>query len=313
VLTESEGKRLFPVVAAGGTFGGIGGAQLAARMIDGHPHQLMLLAAALLVSCALLTHITHDAAMAHRARIPHDAPQERDERGGLALVVRDRYLLLIAVSVVILNFVNTTGDFVLAEVVSHKASALGSKALEQHFIARFYGNFQAWVAALTSFIQILLVARVFSKWGVGASLVFLPALVLLGYGAAAALPALGLVATVKVAQDSAEYSLQNTTQQALFLRTSRDAKYKAKAAIDTLFMRLGDLASTGFIFLGTRLGVGVTGYALLNVILAIGWLAVAMQLRKYTLQPRSGAAATAPDTATSPTGEGASCSASVGR
>lgn len=285
VLTESEGKRLFPMVAAGGTFGGICGAQLAARMIDGHPHQLMLLAAALLVSCALLTHITHDAAMAHRARLPHDSSPERDERGGLALVVHDRYLLLIALSVVILNFINTTGDFVLADVVTHQASSLPSKALQQHFIAGFYGNFQAWVAVLTSFIQIFLVARVFTKVGVGAALVFLPAFVLLGYGAAALLPVLGLVAAVKVGQDSTEYSLQNTTQQALFLRTSRDAKYKAKGAIDTLFMRLGDLASTGVIFIGTRMGAGVKSYALLNVILAAAWLVVALKLRKRTLVP----------------------------
>ncbi|HVY32256.1 MAG TPA: hypothetical protein VHB79_37220 [Polyangiaceae bacterium] len=309
VLTESEGKRLFPIVAAGGTLGGIGGAQLAARMIDGRPHQLMLLAAALLVSCALLTHITHDAALVHRARIPHDSSQERDARGGLALVLHDRYLLLIAASVVILNFINTTGDFVLAQVVSHQASALPSKALAQHFIASFYGNLQAWVAVLTSFVQIFLVARVFNKVGVGASLIFLPAFVLLGYGAAAALPVLSLVAAVKVGQDSAEYSLQNTTQQALFLRTSRDAKYKAKAAIDTLFMRLGDLASTGVIFLGTRLGVGVKGYALLNVALAIAWLAVALQLRNRISHTPSGGARTASDAAAEPARSESSCSA----
>jgi AAA family ATP:ADP antiporter len=273
------------MVAAGGTLGGIGGAQLAARMIDGHPHQLMLLAAALLVSCALLTHITHDAALAHRARVPHDGPQHRDPRGGLTLVVHDRYLLLIAIAVVILNFVNTTGDFVLAEAVSAKASALPSKLVARHFIARFYGNFQAYVAVLTSFIQIFLVARVFRKVGVGASLVFLPVFLMLGYSASATLPILSLIAAVKVGQDSIEYSLQNTSQQALFLRTSRDAKYKAKAAIDTLFMRLGDLASTGVIFLGSRLGVGLLAYSLMNVVLSAVWLVVALKLQKRVAPP----------------------------
>ncbi len=299
VLTEAEGKRLFPLVAAGGTLGGICGAQLAARMMDGRPHQLMLLAAALLVSCALLSHMTHDAAMAHRARTPHDGPQHRDVRGGLGLVVHNRYLGLIAVSVVILNFVNTTGDFVLAEVVSQQARALPSKLLEQRFISEFYGNLQAYVAILTSFIQIFLVTRVFSRLGVGSALVFLPSLVLLGYGAYALLPALGVMAVVKVGQDSAEYSLQNTSQQALFLRTSRDAKYKAKAAIDTLFMRLGDLASMAVIFLGTQLGFGLRSYALLNVALGVAWLAIALKLRAYTQQADTAAAPSTVDAATS--------------
>lgn len=298
VLTEAEGKRLFPLVAAGGTLGGICGAQLAARMIDGRPHQLMLLAAALLVSCALLTHITHGAAMAHRAQIPHDGSPERDGRGGLELIARDRYLLLIALSVVILNFVNTTGDFVLAQVVSQEAKALPSKLLEQRFIARFYGNFQAYVAILTSFIQIFLVTRVFSKLGVGASLIFLPVLVLLGYGASALLPILSLLAAVKVGQDSAEYSLQNTAQQALFLRTSRDAKYKAKAAIDTLFMRFGDLAAMGAIFVGTRLGMGIRGYALLNVVSGGLWFAIAFTLGRRTELRNPAALANAVEAAT---------------
>lgn len=60
-------------------------------------------------------------------------------------------------------------------------------------------------------------------------------------------------ATVKVVENSTDYSLQNTVQQALFLPTSRDAEYKAKAAIDTLFVRLGDLGSTGVVFVGALL------------------------------------------------------------
>ena len=242
-MTEAEGKRLFPMVAAGGTLGGIFGAQIAARLIDGHPHQLMLVAAAILVSCALLTHITYEAAAANRIRVPDGPVQERDHRGGFSLVLHDRYLLLIALSVLILNFVNTTGDFLLAQLVNGKAQLL-PLAQRQHYIAAFYGDFQTFISVLTSLVQILVVARAFKLIGVGSSLLFLPLFALAGYGVAALVPLLGLVATVKVIENSTDYSLQNTVQQALFLPTSRDAKYKAKAAIDTLFVRLGDLGSS---------------------------------------------------------------------
>ena len=74
IMTESEGKRLFPIIAAGGTIGGILGAQIAARAIEWlHPYQLMLLAAALLAGCMLLTHKSHGAGLGHRERVP-DGP-----------------------------------------------------------------------------------------------------------------------------------------------------------------------------------------------------------------------------------------------
>ncbi|HXK19272.1 MAG TPA: Npt1/Npt2 family nucleotide transporter [Polyangiaceae bacterium] len=285
VMTEAEGKRLFPMVAAGGTLGGIFGAQIAARLIDGHPHQLMLVAASILVSCALLTHMTHDAASAHRIRVPAGPLQERDARGGFSLVLHDRYLLLIALSVLILNFVNTTGDFVLAQLVNAKAHTL-PLAARQHYITAFYGNFQTLISVLTSVVQILVVARVFKVIGIGSSLLFLPVFALAGYATSAFLPLLGLVATVKVVENSTDYSLQNTVQQALFLPTSRDAKYKAKAAIDTLFVRLGDLGSTAVVFVGAMLGFGVAHYALVNLALSAAWIVVAVKLRKTTLRSK---------------------------
>jgi len=285
VMTEAEGKRLFPMVAAGGTVGGIFGAQIAARLIDGHPQQLMLVAAAILVSCALLTHMTYGAAAAHRIRVPDGPAQERDRRGGFSLVLSDRYLLLIALSVLILNFVNTTGDFLLAQLVNAKALAL-PHAQQEHYIAAFYGNFQTFISVLTALVQILVVARAFKLIGIGSSLLFLPLFAFAGYATSALLPLLGLVATVKVVENSTDYSLQNTLQQALFLRTSRDAKYKAKAAIDTLFVRLGDLGSTGLVFLGTLWGFSVARYALLNVAMSAAWIVVALRLRQISARSK---------------------------
>lgn len=282
VMTEADGKRLFPLVAAGGTLGGIFGAQAAARLINGHPHQLMLVAAGILVLCAILTHVSYRVVA---ARSPHVADRQsagRDRRGGFSLVLNDRYLLLIATSVLLLNFVNTTGDFVLAQIVNSHAHSLPA-AQRQAYIAAFYGDFQTAISVLTAATQILVVARAFKHVGVGSSLLFLPLFALGGYGASALLPLLPVVATVKVIENSTDYSLQNTVQQALFLPTSRDAKYKAKAAIDTLFVRLGDLGSTGAVFAGSLLGLGASSYAVLNAAASGAWILVALRLRKLSL------------------------------
>jgi AAA family ATP:ADP antiporter len=279
VMSEADGKRLFPIVAAGGTLGGIFGSQLAARLIDGHPHQLMGLAAGILVVCAVLTHVTYHAAD-HGTKVAEDAP-EWNHSGGFTLVLRDRYLLLIGLSVLILNFVNTTGDFLLAQLVNAKARLL-PLGEQRAFIGAFYGDFQTYISVLTSLVQILVVTRIFKALGVGGSLLLLPVFAVAGYGVSALVPLLGLVATIKVAENSSGYSLQNTIQQALFLPTSREAKYKAKAAIDTMFVRLGDLASTGLVLVAARAGVGVSGYALANVLAGLAWVGVALQLRRLS-------------------------------
>jgi ATP:ADP antiporter, AAA family len=283
VMNDSEGKRLFPLIAAGGTIGGVAGAQIAARAIRWlHPYQLMLVAAGLLAVCIVLTQVSHRAGLGHRTRVPNGVAKARDSRGGFTLVVHDRYLLLIALSVLLLNLINTTGDFILAKMVDARAQLVPADA-RHRFIGAFYGDFQTYVSVLTAGIQIVLVARVFKVIGVGSALFVLPLLAVTGYGASAVMPALAVVAAVKVFENSTDYSLQNTLQQALFLPTSRDAKYKAKSAIDTVSVRLGDLASTGLVFVGAQLHLGVLGYSVANIAAALIWIWVAVHLRRRQL------------------------------
>jgi AAA family ATP:ADP antiporter len=279
LLSEEDGKRLFPLVAAGGTVGGIAGAQIAAHLLGRiSPFQLMLVAAGLLVSCMVLTHHSHGLGTRRAGAVAAEAL--RDNRGGFSMVVHDRYLLLIALSVVFLNLINTTGDFILAQLVSGKAQLLAAGPGRQKFIATFYGNFQTYVSVATALIQFLAVGRLFKTLGIGRSLFLLPAFAVTGYGLSAFLPVLALVATIKVVENSTDYSLQNTIQQALFLNTSRDAKYKAKAAIDTFLVRTGDLVSAGLVAVGAQVGLGVFGFAVSNVLFSIVWLVVVMRLAR---------------------------------
>jgi AAA family ATP:ADP antiporter len=289
LLTEGEGKRLFPMVAAGGTLGGIVGSQIAARSLGPFgPYELMCFAAGLLLVCMTLTHFSRVSARDLRQRHPRvSAASERDARGGFTLLLRDRYLLLIGLSVLLLNLINTTGDFVLAEMVNARASAVvaGADDVEQarrQYIGAFYGDFQTAISVLTAVIQILFVARLFKVAGLPRAMMFLPLFVVAGYGASALLPLLAMIVIVKITENSADYSLQNTVQQALFLPTSRDAKYKAKTAIDTFLVRVGDLASTSLVFVGMQMQLGPRGFAWVNVGLGVLWIGVVLAIgRRY--------------------------------
>ena len=93
---------------------------------------------------------------------------------------------------------------------------------------------------------------------------------------------LGLVRVLKILDNSTDYSIQNTARQALFLPTSREAKYKAKAAIDAFFMRFGDVLQAGIVYAGSALGFVLSSFAALNVALTVVWFFVAAALaREY--------------------------------
>ena len=74
--------------------------------------------------------------------------------------------------------------------------------------------------------------------------------------------------------------MQNTTRHALFLPTSREAKYKAKQAIDSFFVRAGDMLQAAVVFVGTMFALGTSGYALVNLALVVVWLLLAVGIAR---------------------------------
>jgi hypothetical protein len=65
----------------------------------------------------------------------------------------------------------------------------------------------------------------------------------------------------------------------LWLVTTPDMKYKAKQAVDTFFVRLGDLSSAGLVWLGTRFfAFDTREFALGNAVLVVVWLAIALAI-----------------------------------
>src|SRR5258706_4895263 len=101
-------------------------------------------------------------------------------------------------------------------------------------------------------------------------------------------PLLAFIRGVKLAENSLDSSLQNTTRNALYLPTSREAKYKAKQANDTFFVRFGDVISAGIVFAGTTwLGFAAPPFAIGNARLVLIWLAAAGPDRRG-IQPHGG-------------------------
>jgi AAA family ATP:ADP antiporter len=304
VYTVEEGKRLFAIVGVGASLGAIAGSYVTGQLVKSYgPYPFMLGAAALLAICMLLTNVVNKrekralgeevptegdraaaagAAAAGPERTAGRAAEPVRGRSAFALVFADRYLLLIALLMLIYNLVNTTGEYILGKTVvgaylgAHGAQAAGSMD-EKKVIGEFYGNFLTIVNVVSALIQAFLVSRILKHLGVRVALLVLPAVALLGYGAMALAPILPFIRGVKIAENSLDYSLQNTTRNALYLPTSREAKYKAKQANDTFFVRFGDVLSAGLVFAGTTwLSFAPKQFAITNAVLVVIWLVLAV-------------------------------------
>jgi AAA family ATP:ADP antiporter len=296
VYTVDQGKRLFAIVGFGASLGAIVGSFATGQLVKRFgPSPFMLAAAALLAVCLLLTNIIN----LREQKTPAPKPgKPASQRNGFGLVFTDRYLLLIAFLMLVYNLVNTTGEYILAKTVvtayarAHGAAAVGGLD-EGKVIGEFYGNYFTLVNVASAFLQAFVVSRVLKYFGVRVALLVLPAVALVGYTGMAFVPLLPLIRSVKLAENSIDYSLQNTTRNALYLPTSREAKYKAKQANDAFFVRFGDVLSAGLVFAGTRwLSFGSRQFALVNVALIAVWLILAVVIGRR-FERLTGAAAPA--------------------
>ena len=308
IYSVEKGERLFPLVAVGATVGAPVGAWIAGKLFGAglSPSALMQLAAALLVLHIVLYRVT----LARPDGVPQSTKQERseaDERslmGGFALVFRSRYLILIAILLVLLNLVNSTGEFLLSGFAEQRAEealalakqedpALDSGAFKAQFFGVFYGNFFFWVNILGVALQALLVSRIVKYLGIRGVLFALPIVALGTYGWVALGMGFAAFRWFKTAENATDYSVMNTATAMLWLPTTRDEKYQAKQAVDTFFVRIGDVLAAGLVFLGTHeLLLSRDGFARVNVVFILVWFLIAFFVfRKY--REKAGAAARA--------------------
>jgi AAA family ATP:ADP antiporter len=299
VYTVEQGKRLFAIVGFGASLGAIAGSFATGQLVkDYGPYPFMLAAAALLGVCMVLTNLVHVREKVHAgdraaaAADPDRKGMEKDGAGkdgeaiggknGFALVLSDKYLLMIGLLMLLVNLVNTTGEYILGKTVVDLYAA-GSGAAggvdEKRVIGEFYGNYFTLVNIISAVLQAFVVSRVIKYFGVRTALMVLPVVAFAGYTAMAFIPVLSFIRGVKLAENSLDYSLQNTTRNALYLPTSREAKYKAKQANDTFFVRAGDVLSAGLVFAGTTwLDFAAKQFALVNAALVLVWLGLAFAL-----------------------------------
>jgi AAA family ATP:ADP antiporter len=271
-----SGQRIFPLIAAGASGGAYLGAKLAGILdpMMGHDGIMYSAAAVLLIPCWLCGRVEDKVPAGSRSLIAdefHKEPPPLSE--GFMVVFRSYYLTMIAAFIIIMNLINTNGEYILSAFVTQTVDGLIASGelvgTRDQFMTRFYSGYYAWFTLLGFVIQLFLVSRIFDKVGVRGALLILPLLMLGSYSLILIFPILAVVRVSMIAENSLSYSLQNTTRQALFLPVKRDEKYVGKNCIDTFFFRTGDVLSAIAVFVGSSvLGLQLGGFVITNLVLA---------------------------------------------
>ena len=291
LYNTKSGQRLFVVIMVGASIGAWVGSQVAKQLFGFFgPYSIMLISAGLLLVPVWLSALAEknvpEGSACHEKRSAAEKPPGfKALLGGFDVVFRSHYLLLLAALVFLLNMINTTGEFIVSLMVDQRAEAMlamaGNTLSKAQLVGASYGEYFSWINLISLGLQLFVVSRLFRKFGVRGAILVLPVFMLLHYGALLIFPVFVAVRWLMIGENSILYSIQNTTNQTLYLPLSREQKYVGKTTIDTFFVRFGDLAQALMVYVGLNIaGLTVTGFIVINMVCALALIFVALDIRR---------------------------------
>jgi len=302
VYTDERGKRMLPFIAIGATSGAAAGSWIVDQLVNSGilPTEGLLLVATLplFISIILVRMVEQRENQLRAAADEHTAGGESPDEAvtekasiwsGAKLVLVSRFLLLAALVTLFTNWVNTNGENLLFRVIqetlalqAQEQAITGERAILEFVrdgTTAFYGNFYFWVNIIALLLQAFVASRLLKYGGFAAILLILPVIALTSYTVMALLPVLAVVKMMKIAENSTDYSLNNTSRHVLWLPVSSAMKFHGKPAIDTLYVRLGDGLAAITVLVGVHvLALATKEFFVFNIFLVICWLVAGILL-----------------------------------
>lgn len=267
---EEQGRRLFGVIAAGGSLGGLVGPMLTRAVVADVGIAGVALMSAGFLACTLGTIVMlarHAGAESALARTRLDEPVGGAILAGLARLASSPFLLGIAA---LLAVGATLGMFVYIELADYVRETFAT-ATER---TRFYSLRDFWVNAIALVLQLVVVGRLTSRFGVRTTLLFTGVIFTASFATIGLAPSLLALAAANVALRACEFGLAKPSRDMLYTVVDPETKYKVKNVIDTAIYRGTDMAS-GFLHAAiVAAGVTLGGLGWIGVVLALGLVAL---------------------------------------
>lgn len=269
LFPAAQAKRLFALMAAGASAGGLVGPLLGVLLVGSLGIAgLMVLSTALLLGSAVAARslqVWRD----HRPLRAEEQMARRQPLGGnpfagITTVLRSPYLLGIAAFVVLLASVTTFLYFEQARLVEIYFPDRADQT-------RVFGTLDFIVQSLALLTQLFLTGRIVQRLGIAVLLTTVPVVMALGFLWLALAPTFAVFAIVMVTRRAGEYALARPGREMLFTVVPPEAKYKAKNVIDTAVYRGADAVS-GWVKTGIdAIASSPAIVALAGAALALAW------------------------------------------
>ena len=231
-LTDgNQAKRLYGLVGLGGVLGGLVGATVVQQSVVGVGRSPLLFGCMIPIAAiaGIAVHVHRNVQEAAEVT-PAAGSKANIVSEGARLVFGSRYLLGIATLILLYEMVSNIVDFQLSAVVQR--TILGAREKDQFFAS--IGQ----LSGLASIgVQLLATSLVMRRLGMSAALLVLPIALAGGATGFLFVPTIALAAWMSVSDNALNYSINQSSKEALYVPTSRDEKYKAKAFIDMFVQR----------------------------------------------------------------------------
>jgi AAA family ATP:ADP antiporter len=283
VFNNDQARRLFGIIAAGGTAGALTGPVLTAALVNplGPSNMLLISVAFLAVALGCIHRIIAWKNSIHTDSIEGERVPEagRDQAiggsilAGIRLVFSSSYLAGICLMILLYTTLSTFLYFHQARIVSDSFDD-PAKRTALFAAMDFSVNF------LTIVTQLLLTSRIVRKWGLGWALALIPLLLGIGFLLLGMVPTLVILIAVQVLRRAGNYAVTRPAREMLYVVLGKEEKYKAKNFIDTVVYRGGDAVSA-WAYAGLKAaGLSLTGIAVVAVPLAGLWAWISFKLGK---------------------------------
>ena len=284
IYTRKQGRRLFGVIAAGGSIGAlIGGAATSILVMRIGFHNLFPIAAMLLVIAIFcITRLRTWVEQSASRDIGETAASAKSLGGnpfsGIMHVFSSRYFTGIAISSVIASLLGTALYIFMAQLVGQAIPGTDEQT-------QFFSNINNWTNGLSLIGQLFLVKRVVHRFGMGVSLSLVPIASVAGFILLAVEPTLAIVALLTVLRRALGFGFGKPTSDMLYSVVTLEDKYKTKNFIDTAIYRGGDLVGSWVIKGLAVLGLGISAVSVVMLPFAALWGFVSLWLgRDYRRQ-----------------------------
>lgn len=277
IYSNTQARRLFGFIAAGGTIGALAGPAITALLVEPLGARNLLLVSALLLSWAIIC-IKQLSDGSHRNEsrdqtepLEPEVPMGGGIWDGIKLVVRSPYLLGISLLMLLFTTLATFLYFMQAQIIRDVFADSAQRTA-------VFAVIDLIVNTLTLLLQLFLTSRLIKWFGLARVLALIPFILAIGFMLLGIAPLMGVLIVVQVIRRAGNYAIMRPAREMLYVVLCKEEKYKAKNVIDTLVYRGGDAVSAWVYTLMRSMGLGLSSIAFIAVPLALVWAWVAYSL-----------------------------------